>query len=202
MTRRFGGSGMGLSIASRLTEHLGGDLGVESNPGEGSRFTATITTGTIDPETLTTIGQRAETNVRSESKASDRPALQGLRVLLAEDGVDNQRLIGTQLLTTGATVAIARDGLEAVEFARRDRWDLILMDLQMPNLDGYAATRNLRRAGIGTPIIALTAHGSDHDRQRALECGCTAHATKPIPPAKLLDLCRRVAGLDEAAEVA
>ncbi len=127
-----------------------------------------------------------------------RDPLAGLRILLAEDGPDNQRLISTLLRRAGAELAIAADGQAAYEEAlaawqTSEPFDVILMDMQMPILDGYEATRRLRKDGYRFPIIALTAHAMLEDRQLCLDAGCDEHATKPIQFPKLVAAIREQA---------
>lgn len=120
--------------------------------------------------------------------------LLGQRILLVEDGKDNQRLISLHLTREGAKVRVVEHGQAAVDvmLAPIASFDLVLMDMQMPVLDGYAATRRLRAAGHRGPIIALTAHASGSDRQRCLDAGCDEYATKPIDRETLIATCRNV----------
>ncbi len=206
-TRKFGGTGLGLTIAKRLAELLGGDITVTSEYGKGSNFTAIIAAGNINdsalwtPDTRAAAPQRAPAETPSTSEA-EHASLQDLRILLAEDGVDNQRLIGFHLRKAGAKLTIVDNGRRAVEamtiagdlaspVRHPPLFDLILMDMQMPELDGYEATRLLRSHGCAVPIIALTAHAMSGDREKCIAAGCTDYETKPIDKATLLAACQR-----------
>lgn len=197
-TRRFGGTGLGLTISRRLAEILGGGLSATSERGQGSTFVATIRYDSI------TVSSDGDGNVASElhhsALVSPKPPLlsrlDGCRILLAEDGVDNQRLIAFLLQRAGASILIADNGKRALELLQSSteegqRIDLILMDMQMPELDGYSATRCLRQQGDTRPIIALTANAMIEDRQICLDAGCSDYISKPIDRAILLDVLSR-----------
>jgi len=181
-SRAHGGTGLGLTISRRLARLLGGDVVcLRTTPGEGTVMRTRIplgrpaSRGAGDPDPMP-----IETPLRRH-------------VLLAEDGPDNARLLIHLLTSAGATVDHAHDGREAVEraLAPDAGHDLVLMDMQMPGLDGYAAVAELRARGYTRPIIALTAHALPEDRDRCLAAGCDDFVTKPIPRDDLLALCRR-----------
>jgi signal transduction histidine kinase/CheY-like chemotaxis protein len=184
-TRRHGGTGLGLAISRRLAQMMNGDITVHSRPGAGSTFTAEL------PEGTAVLARIPAANSDSEPGRSGR--LTG-RILLAEDGADNQRLLLTFLRKAGALVDLATDGRRAIELANNAKtpgYDLILMDMQMPVVDGYDATRRLRGAGITIPIIALTAHAMDSDRAKCIEAGCSDYLSKPIDRSRLISMCSK-----------
>jgi PAS domain S-box-containing protein len=185
ITRKFGGTGLGLTICRQLAKLLSGDVTVISQPGIGSTFTLKIDCGpsagverleNLTAATLpTTVAQKVEADVHIRGQ-----------ILLVEDGPDNQRLLRMQLGDAGATVTSALDGRIAVDLATTQTFDLILMDMQMPVMDGYTATMELRRRGLTLPIVALTACAMAEDRDKCLAAGCSGYLSKPIDEQKLL----------------
>ncbi len=208
-TRRYGGSGLGLSISRHLALMLGGNLVVTSDAGKGSTFVVSVETGPLTPETMLagqTISQTSdEVEQQAEAiKPKRESPLADVKALLAEDGVDNQRLISTLLKRAGAEVDIAENGLVAYEkatdaVAKDDPYHVIFMDMQMPVLDGYSAVARLRKDGYAGPIIALTAHAMSSDRQKCLDAGCDDYATKPIQIKKLIAIALQHLHLQDGA---
>ena len=191
-TRRFGGTGLGLALSRRLAQMLGGDITIASRPGSGSTFTVTLGTG--DLAGVHMIEGAEEAVVAAPAGDTSAPVKLSGRILLAEDGPDNQRLLSMLLTKAGADVTIAENGRAAVEaveasIALKRPFGLILMDMQMPELDGYAATRQLRSMGVTTPVVALTAHAMSGDRDKCVAAGCNDYATKPIDRRSLLAVC-------------
>ncbi|MGQ9574423.1 MAG: response regulator [Thermoguttaceae bacterium] len=186
VTRRFGGTGLGLAISRRLAAALGGELTVQSQPGKGSVFTATIDPGPLDGVEILEAPPNDAVNGARLKMTAEKTSLAGSRILLVEDGSTNRKLISLVLRRAGAEVATAENGQSGVELAMREPFDLILMDMQMPVLDGYSATQKLRKIGITVPIIALTAHAMSGDEQKCLRAGCSGYLSKPVDSERLL----------------
>jgi len=194
-TRKFGGTGLGLTISKLFAELLGGDLTVRSTPGQGTSFVVQIATGLLDGVEMidkpieAVVIEPEKTSVKTH-ETTDRP-LENVRILLAEDGLDSQRLISFILKKWGVLVELADNGRIAIDKAltawgENKPFDVILMDMQMPEVDGYTATRKLREEGYTAVIIALTAHAMAEDRQKCLDSGCVDYATKPINKDQML----------------
>ncbi len=201
-TRKFGGTGLGLTICKRLVEMLGGSIDVTSVPGLGSSFLFSIPTGSLENVKLLQSPSEAEivSDLNEAAEAASAAASQNLaaRVLLAEDGVDNRRLISHHLKKAGVNVTTAENGKLAYDAATAavadgSPFDLIFMDMQMPVMDGYQATSRLRQDGYTGPIIALTAHAMTGDREKCLTAGCDEYLTKPIDPQRLFTMIRNFA---------
>jgi len=183
-TRKNGGTGLGLAITKRIAEMLGGDVSVRSESGKGSEFILRIATGSLaDAPMLTSIDNASATR-STPLEYSVHSQING-RVLLVEDSPDNQRLIRFILNKAGADVSIAKNGEEGIKLAlaaiqSNESFDLILMDIQMPVMDGYEATRSLREAGYHGQIVALTALALQGDSEKCLAAGCDGYLSKPI----------------------
>ncbi len=184
-TRRYGGTGLGLAISKRLVEAMGGAIGVESEPGRGSLFWF---------EVPLEVGDAMVVAERAGFEPSSVPPL---RVLLAEDVVLNQELIAEMLGRYGHEVVVASNGAEAVGLSSRERFDLVLMDVQMPVMDGVEATRRIRELPPPTgrvPIVALTANAMASEREQYLAAGMDDYVTKPVDWARLFATMARHAG--------
>ncbi len=183
MTRRFGGTGLGLALSRRLARSMGGDVSViKTQEGVGTTFLVKIE-DQPHRRTSRSLGPSREKTAVIEIK--DR-ALEGIRVLVVDDAPDNQQLIWRYLTKQGALIETAENGWIGYRAALGGNFDIVLMDIQMPVMDGYTATQKLRENGFSQPIIALTAHAMTEIRKKCLNVGCNAQLTKPINPKELI----------------
>jgi signal transduction histidine kinase/ActR/RegA family two-component response regulator len=180
LSRQYEGTGMGLALVRQLAELHGGCVSVESEVGKGSRFTISLPWQVVDGDQALVISDQTSVGGELDTLPTDDESL--VTVLLAEDNEANLRTMSEYLETKGYRVIVARDGIEAVERAREEQPDVILMDIQMPRMDGLEATQRLRAdANLGdTPIIALTALAMPGDRERCLEAGVNEYLSKPV----------------------
>jgi two-component system, sensor histidine kinase len=200
VTRRFGGTGLGLAICRRLAQALGGGISVQSQPNEGSIFSISISTGSLVGVPMLAGPLNDVPRPRDEPHAKKRFGLPGRRILVADDGDTNRKLIQIVLRRAGATVFCAENGRQALEIALKEPLDAILMDMQMPVMDGYTAATMLRDAGATMPVIALTAHAMKGDEERCRAAGCTGYLTKPIKSERLLAALAAEIGGEEILE--
>ena len=191
VTRRFGGTGLGLTISRRFAKALGGDIEVRSQVGSGSEFIVSISTGDLNGVEMIT-GDQIECLESSLADESESWQFAKQRVLVVDDGEENRELMTLVLQEAGLDVDVAQDGQVGVrkvlEVLGSDQaYEIVLMDMQMPVMDGFTATRLLRDKGVSTPIYALTANAMKGFEKNCLEVGCTGYLTKPIEIDLLLD---------------
>jgi PAS domain S-box-containing protein len=185
-TRRFGGTGLGLAITRQLTVLMGGQIHVVSHPGEGSTFSCEIPLPLVDPD----LSQR-------QPPANQQRLIAGRRILVVEDNQVNQRVASRLLEKLGCRVDLAANGIEAIQMTSRFSYDLVFMDCQMPEMDGFEASRQIRarqRSGARLPIIAMTAYAMKGDRERCLLAGMDDYLPKPIQPEALRGMIEKWAG--------
>jgi signal transduction histidine kinase len=189
--RMFGGTGLGLALSRRLAEALGGKVELlRTVEGKGSTFVIEIEAPLLPNVRM--VGKDTLQVTRSElSGTGPQRVLQGLRVLLTEDSPDNQKLIATYLQKEGANVQFANNGAEGVELALAQDFDVVVMDIQMPVLDGHGAAQQLRQVKYSKPLVALTAHAMKEERVRCFESGFTEFLTKPVDRSSLIEALAR-----------
>ena len=186
-SRRFGGTGLGLSLSKQLVERLGGSLTVESKEGKGSSFQFSMDAGDLSGIDFVTSLEEVLVDTSPKRSRSSSEKMSG-SILLAEDNTDNQVLISMYLKSMGVDVTVVSNGQAAVDAVRNKPYDLILMDMQMPIMDGMEAVSLLRSQGYDCPIAALTANAMKEDKERCLQMGCNDFITKPINRGDLFDI--------------
>lgn len=185
-SQKYGGTGLGLVISRHLAELLGGELTVKSVFGSGSTFTLIIPTGSLENVNMLQHPTEIIEDLNTNHQQYCSNDLSGLNILVAEDSTDNQQLIKLLLTKAGAKVSFADNGLIAVKKAESESFDIVLMDMNMPEMDGFEATQLLRSRGYTRPILALTANAMTDDKERCMAIGCNEHLSKPIDRSKMI----------------
>ena len=189
-TRKYGGSGLGLAITRQLAELLEGSVSVSSEEGKGSVFTLKIPAN-VDVKSQPSLNRYDTANELLGEKDTKQLAEFSGRVLVAEDSPTNQMLMRTVLERLGLDVTIVADGNGAVQKCKSQSFDIIFMDMYMPNMNGYEATKVLRANDVRTPVIALTAHAMKGDEEKCIKAGCDDYLAKPINKNKLAETIRK-----------
>jgi len=194
ITRRFGGTGLGLAISRRFARLLGGDIVAQSAPGRGTTFTVTLDPGPLEGVEMLAPAEAQTAPEETRTQEAERWQLPPARVLVVDDGEENRELLRLVLEEAGLQVEEAENGRVGVDKVRSGRFDLVLMDMQMPVMDGYTATSLLRREGVQTPVVALTANAMKGFERECLEAGCSHYLTKPVDIDALLSTLAELLG--------
>lgn len=200
-SERVEGTGLGLDISSRMADLIGGELSVRSKLGEGTVFRLAIEIGPAEELSMMQATELDLSDVSDHRETALAPRLDGCRFLVVDDGKDNQRILRFVLEEAGAEVDVAGDGATGVAMtvaamAAGHDYHVILMDIQMPEIDGHEATRMLKGFGVTAPVIAITAYATPQDRERSLAAGCSEFVTKPIIPDQLIEVVARYVTID------
>jgi signal transduction histidine kinase/CheY-like chemotaxis protein/HPt (histidine-containing phosphotransfer) domain-containing protein len=186
-TRQYGGTGLGLNLSRQLAEMLGGSIKVESHAGSGSRFILTTDAGPLDELDFVNVAPTVRAHLPPGKIEQSNEILSG-EILLAEDVLHNQQLISMYIRKTGANITIVENGNLALEAVQNKQFDLILLDMQMPVMDGITTVRKLRALGYSQPVVALTANATKENKELCLREGCNDFLTKPIDRERLFQI--------------
>lgn len=186
ITRRFGGTGLGLAIFRQLAEKMGGEVSVKSEEGRGSTLTVTIDIGSLEGVRLVEVDSEAVQKTPIIQEEADTPSIPPSRILVVDDGESNRQLVSLFLTRAGCEMGVAENGQIALDKIAASHFDAVLMDMQMPVIDGVTATKRLREQGCEIPVIALTANAMREDEEACLAAGFTGFLAKPISMDRLM----------------